>query len=46
MDELFAAHARAVAARREHGPRSEQYRLAQEVVDELRRLHEEERFSR
>ena len=46
VDLLFAAHARAVAARREHGPRSEEYRAALEEVAELRRLHEEERLCR
>lgn len=46
VDELFAAHSRAVAARRAHGPRSEEYRAALEEVAELRRLHEEERWAR
>jgi hypothetical protein len=46
IDELFAAHSRAVAARREHGPRSAEYLAAQEAVAELRRLHEEERWAR
>lgn len=46
VDLLFDAHARAVAARKAHGPRSEEYRAALEEVAELRRLHEEERWCR
>jgi hypothetical protein len=46
VDLLFEAHARAVALRREHGPRSEEYRAALEEVAELRRLVEEERIVR
>ncbi len=43
VDLLFEAHARAVAARRAHGPRSEEYAAAMDEVAQLRRMHEEER---
>jgi len=46
VDDLFAAHSRAVAARRAHGPRSQEYLDALEEVAELRRIHDEERRAR
>jgi hypothetical protein len=43
---LFAAHAKAIAARKAHGDRSDEYTGALEGVAELRRLRDDERLCR